>query len=563
VKRFREGVKTCFLSMFLSTRHSLRIRYFVYAKNMKYFIYCRKSTESEDRQVLSIDSQLKELQSKFSGDPSVEVVEIYREAFSAKAPGRPIFDEMIRRIERGHAHGIIAWHPDRLARNSVDGGRIIHLLDRNRLKDLKFATSSFENNPQGKFMLQIIFGYSKYYVDSLSENVKRGLRAKLERGWKPNKPPTGYKNEPELRTIVSDTETFPIMKKLFEKAVTGSYTIAELERMLRQEWGFRTPKRKRTGGRPLSLGSLYRIFHDPFYAGHIRWKGQIYPGKHEPMITWKEFERLQSMLGRPGTQKPQTHVFAYTGLIRCGTCGLMVTAEHKVNRFGSRYVYYHCTRRNIGPRCKEPSIELRELERQISETLYRIHVPPKAIERAIKAIERRAVTRVGSGGLQRASLEKAVRGCDEKLKTLVDLRLRGLIEDQELVSRREEIQKEKIDLTEELTGLARQVSWFEPVVTVVSFGSRAAEWFMAGDDAIRRIILKTIGSNLTLRGKILNIETAFPYSLQPKSVTFLTLCGLMNDVRTRYLNRDPELLKLIKSVEAAEKMIPDDLKKAA
>jgi DNA invertase Pin-like site-specific DNA recombinase len=128
---------------------------------MRYFIYCRKSTEAEDRQVLSLDSQLKELQDKFAGDPSVEVAEIYREAFSAKAPGRPIFDEMIRRIERGQAEGIIAWHPDRLARNSVDGGQIIHLLDRSRLKDLKFATSSFENNPQGKFMLQIIFGYSK------------------------------------------------------------------------------------------------------------------------------------------------------------------------------------------------------------------------------------------------------------------------------------------------------------------------------------------------------------------------------------------------------------------
>src|SRR3989338_300022 len=128
-----------------------------------------------------------------------------------------------------------------LARNSMDGGTIIYLLDQKLLKDLKFATYSFENTSQGKFMLSIIFGYSKYYVDSLSENVKRGIRAKLDRGWKPNRPPTGYKNEPELRTIVSDPETFPNMKRLFEKAVTGFYTIAELERMLREQWGFRPP----------------------------------------------------------------------------------------------------------------------------------------------------------------------------------------------------------------------------------------------------------------------------------------------------------------------------------
>ncbi len=535
----------------------------MYANDMKYFIYCRKSTESEDRQVLSIDSQLKELQSKFSSDPSVEVAEIYREAFSAKAPGRPIFDEMIRRIEQGQAEGIIAWHPDRLARNSVDGGRIIHLLDRNRLKDLKFATSSFENNPQGKFMLQIIFGYSKYYVDSLSENVKRGMRAKLELGWKPNKPPTGYKNEPELRTIVSDIETFPIMKKLFEKAVTGSYTIAQLERMLREQWGFRTPKRKRTGGRPLSLASLYRIFSNPFYAGYIRWNGQLYPGKHEPMITWKEFERLQATLGRPGTEKPQKHVFAYTGLVRCGACGLMVTAEHKTNRFGSKYVYYHCTKRNVGMRCKEPSIEVRELERQIAERLHDIYVPPKTVERAIRVIEKRSMTPEELVKFQRISLEKAIRGCDEKLKTLVDLRVRGLIDDQDLVSRREEIQKEKIALTGELIGADRQVRWFEPVMSVFSFGSRAAAWFMAGDTALQKMILKTIGSNLTLRDRKLNIEAAFPYSMQPKSVSFLALCGLVNDVRTVYLNRDPKLLMLIQSVEEIEKMLPEDMKEAA
>lgn len=532
-------------------------------KDMKYFIYCRKSTESEDRQVLSIDSQLKELECKFGSDPLVEVTEIYREAFSAKAPGRPIFDEMIRRIEEGHADGLIAWHPDRLARNSVDGGRIIHLLDRNRLKDLKFATSSFENNPQGKFMLQIIFGYSKYYVDSLSENVKRGIRAKLERGWKPNRPPTGYKNEPELRTIVSDTEAFPIMKKLFAKATTGAYTIAELERVLREEWGFRTPKRKRSGGRPLGLASLYRIFSNPFYAGYIRWNGQLYPGKHEPMITWEDFKRLKTMLGRPGTEKPQKHVFAYTGLIRCGTCNLMVTAEHKINRFGSRYVYYHCTRKNVETRCKERSIEVRELERQIAEQLHDIYVSPKAVERAIKAIAKRSVNREESVELQRDSLEKANRGCDERRKTLVDLRLRDLIDDQELVSRREEIQKEKIALTEELTGLDQRVGWFEPVEAVVSFSSRAAAWFMAGDYALRRLILKTIGSNLTLRDRKLSIKAALPYSIHPNSTSFLSLCRLVNDVRTRYINRDPKLLELIDSIKKIEEMREESLKKAA
>src|SRR5712692_1891700 len=120
---------------------------------MRYFVYCRKSTEAEDRQVLSIESQLSTLQRTFAGRSEIEIVDIYQEAFSAKAPGRRIFNEMISRIERREADGIVAWAPDRLARNSIDGGRIIYFLDCGILKDLKFATYTFENNPQGKFML--------------------------------------------------------------------------------------------------------------------------------------------------------------------------------------------------------------------------------------------------------------------------------------------------------------------------------------------------------------------------------------------------------------------------
>src|ERR1044071_338850 len=178
---------------------------------MRYFHYCRKSTEDDDHQAASLDSQQQENERRFLDVPGIEIIRTDREARSAKRPGRPIFNDILDRIERGEADGIIAWHPDRLARNSVDGGRIIYLLDNRKLKDLKFATHTFENTLQGKFMLQIVFANSKYYVDSLSENVKRGIRNKIQNGWSSKRTPLGYLNDRVTNTIISDPERFPLI----------------------------------------------------------------------------------------------------------------------------------------------------------------------------------------------------------------------------------------------------------------------------------------------------------------------------------------------------------------
>ncbi len=125
----------------------------------KFFLYARKSTDVEDKQVLSIEAQITELRA-FAKTENLNIVEELVEKQSAKIPGRPIFGEMIKRIEAGEANGILAWHPDRLARNSVDGGRVIYLLDCGHLAILKFPTFWAENTSQGKFMLSIAFGQS-------------------------------------------------------------------------------------------------------------------------------------------------------------------------------------------------------------------------------------------------------------------------------------------------------------------------------------------------------------------------------------------------------------------
>ena len=521
---------------------------------MRYFLYCRKSTEADDRQVLSIQSQRTEMERLFGTNPNVSIIKVFEESKSAKEPGRPIFNEMLSAIERGEAEGIVAWHPDRLARNSVDGGRLIYLLDRKILKDLKFASFAFENTSQGKLMLSVLLGFSKYYVDSLSENVKRGNRTKVESGWRPGKAPVGYRNCKDTKTILPDPEHFPIIQKLFSLALTGNYSVKELYRNARDEWGYRTPKNKRTGGRPLGFSSLYKILANPFYTGHFRWNGSLYPGKQIPMISLGEFEALQKWLGRPGTAKPQRYRFPFTGMIRCGVCALMVTAEHKVNRYGSRYIYYHCTKRNIGTRCPEPCLEAKDLELQIRSFLKSLTINQDLHDWLVR--EALCAEKDGKDKeTMRQSLAATVREIEKQETTLLDLRIRDQINDNEFTKRRERLQREKAALVERRQKLDEEHDWFEPAESLVSFNKMAVDWFLAGDDETKRLILKTVGSNFSLKGKKLNIEAVKPFSVVGASSDFLTRCGFVDDVRTRILSREPSMMQILANIKRIRELV--------
>jgi len=195
---------------------------------IKYFIYCRKSSEDEERQVLSIEAQLAELR-EFAKQNNLFIVREYTESKTAKEPGREIFNQMLSEIEKGNAEGILAWNPDRLARNSVDGGRVIYLVDTLKIRSLKFPTFWFEATPQGKFMLSVAFGQAKYYTDNLRENILRGIRQKIRRGELSAKAPLGYFNEPRLRTIEPDKKTFNKVKEILRAFATGNYTLTQIQ----------------------------------------------------------------------------------------------------------------------------------------------------------------------------------------------------------------------------------------------------------------------------------------------------------------------------------------------
>ena len=303
---------------------------------------------------------------------------------------------------------------------------------------------------------------------------------------------------------------------MFDLMLTGSFSPKQIAIIARDKWGFLTPK-KRNGGKPLAMSSIYKILNNPFYAGIIIWNGQSHPGRHEPVVSIDEFQQVRHLLDRHRHPRPQCHTFAFTGIIRCGGCGLQVTAENKINRYGYRYLYYHCSRPRLGEKCSQPSVEVRSLEGQIGTFLRNACVREGFEDWIFEQLVFESAGVRDEHQARKRSLETALKEVESQLNELTGLRLRNLLTDDEFVVRRNQLQQEQMRLQRKATEPDASRDPFEPFREVVSFSNRAVDWFFRGDDHSKRLILETVGSNLFLKDKLLNAQAKKPFAALSKT----------------------------------------------
>ncbi|MEX2411712.1 MAG: recombinase family protein, partial [Candidatus Paceibacterota bacterium] len=462
----------------------------------KYFLYTRKSTEDDNKQVMSIEAQLVELR-EFARRENLEIVREFQESKSAKTPGRPVFKKMMEQIEKEKSIGILAWHPDRLARNSVDGGKIIYLIDQETISSLCFPTFWFEPTPQGLFMLQVAFGQSKYYSDNLSQNTKRGMRQKLRRGEWLTKAPLGYVNNPKTRNIEPHPVYSKVIVKAFRKYTKGTHTYESLAEFLVQH------NLTTRNGTPLGKASIKRMLTNRAYLGFVKYKDEWYEGSFEPILSSKLFEAVQDVLEdveKPQGRKRKRHTFHFTGIFRCGECGSMITAQWATGKSGHRYRYYRCTKKNGA--CSQSYLQEGDLVEQVQEKLQTIALHDRYTDWMMKKVD---VWEKEEGKESRSALHalsSKIKEQEERMEKLVDTYLEGDIPKSIYLKKKDKLLRFIHSLKEKQKEHEEgRKKWIEPLREWI-LDTKQADFLSSSAD-LEKIssFVKKVGTNPTVRDK--------------------------------------------------------------
>ena len=495
--------------------------------NLKYVLYARKSTDEKNKQQLSIESQIEEME-KLAQREGLSVVQILVEKMSAKKPGtRKAFYEMLDSIGKGKANCILTWKLDRLSRNASDSGRIQQMMDEQQLLEVKCYDKTYHAE-DNVLLTYLEFGMSHEYRQRLSVDVKRGCRTKIQQGWIPGNVPTGYVNKRigGASTVEIDPERFEIVRKSWSRLLEGRYSLRRIHQMAIED-GLRGRK-----GTPYCKSNFYKLFTNPFYYGYFKFSMEpgLHKGSHQPMITKEQFDQAQLILSDDSKPCVKTNQMPFTNMVKCSGCGSSITGYEKVKRQKNgkvhRYTYYCCTRTK-DPKCTQKQIRGEDLELQLGSIVDTLTLPAVFHKWALVALQREYQKETGYQKALVDSRKKALVEARKMVNNYISMRARGELDEKEYTER-------KKALVDEIMALEGKIAKSETIdvditARIDSFlkvlvGAKKA--FEKGDRDARRQLLYNLGLNLSLTSKTLCVTMVPPFrAIKNIAPLVKELCG--------------------------------------
>jgi|SRR5579859_1931094 len=556
-------------------------------QSMQFGMYMRKSTtDKEDKQLRSIEGQKMDLD---------EIVERYRlnvkitrdERESAFKMGRPYFNELLEASRNDEINAWLTWHANRICRNYGDSGLFVQLMSEGKIQYVVTPHGIYENTPRDREYLMTEFTRATRDSDDKSVAIRRGNKVKLKAGYIPSgRLLQGYKhaaNERKEMIQVKDEERFEMLQAAIGLILNGKNTPLEALDILNNQLGYRTPVTKREGGNPLSQSGFYSLLANPTYYGVLDRSEGFFHAEFPKMMTKEEFDKLQILLGRKGNRRKTKNDWAGKGKMLCGECGSAIVFEEKWqivcsscktkfhkshDRFNCpkcglaidqmiqpklfHYTWAHCGKKKKtanGQKCTQKSITLADFETQVDSALSAIEIPEVFTQWAIKWLQKLNASEVAERTHQHTRIQELYNQDQKKLDNLLDMRVKGLIDDKEYEEKKvslltdKQLLKDRLEVSDQ-----RANNWMELTERTFKFATHARRWFVTGTPEEKRSILRTLGSNITLMDGKVRIEEQKPFLLIRKA--------LQTDVAPSQKLEHEEMVDLSQESEILKPLIP-------
>lgn len=459
--------------------------------------YTRVSSDEQEKDGFSIPAQHKLLRN-YSGNEDIEVRHEYEDVENAKKTGRPAFEEMVTFLKREakkprdeRCRTVLVEKTDRLYRNIRDYVTLDELdLDIHFVKEN--CVLSPDSHSSAKFMHGIKVLMAKNYVDNLSEETKKGLLEKAEQGIWPLRAPIGYQSVEGTngkKIVEFNSALEPSLRRLFEAYATGTYSLDELVVMAREE-GLVAPR----SGKPIHKSHVHKILCNPFYYGQFKWRGKLYHGIHDPLVTRELWDKVQDTLRDRGTKKPRKrkHNFAFSGLMQCGHCECAIVGEIKKGR----YIYYHCSGHK--GKCPEPYVREEVLEQKFTEILSGLVFDDEILSWISSALRESHADekRFHAEAIDR--LQSEYKRLQNRVETAYEDKLDGRIDVEFYDRKTGEWRDEQARIRDSIERHENaNQSYMDQGVALIELASRAAELFEKQESREKRRLLNFVLSNCT------------------------------------------------------------------
>lgn len=472
-------------------------------------LYTRVSSDEQRKKGFSLDYQEKQGR-EYAERNKLQITKMFTESFSAKKPGRPMFNEMLSYVKKNKIRHLIFLKSDRASRNGVDSAALVYMAEREDFNIHLIQDGlclNKKSRPTDFLIFEMNNVFANFYPRNLSIEVSTKLLEKAEQGYYPERSPIGYERKPKLRRayLQINPEKAPFIKRIFELYSTGEYSYSSLAAKMREE-GFMISPAVKCG-----KSNIEDILNNPIYMGDFIFKGKrYYNAKHEPIISRELYTICQNIIQSRIKGKASKHDFVFSNLIKCSKCGCYMVGEIKKGK----YVYYHCTG-NRGGNCKAKSyIREEKIEKAIFDTLATIHLSDDVLELAKRCFKNELENQNLYNEERINSLDEEIKKLKERSEKLFNLFLDGKVSEEIFERKSAEIESTLDDLI--LSRSAMTKTGFE----LLKYSENLFELFKmtAGlysrlDNNKKRELLKLLCSNFSYDGE--NIRITIKKAFQP------------------------------------------------